>query len=257
VRPLGHFLFRAKDYEIKMTNRILIALQYWEGDRERALALARFLADLEVGKSQLADFLFVCRFDSAIDTPTVNHVARKFNVYTFKSRRRETGWPNGCNGLWFSTMEWVQSMIAARKVPAYKAIFTCESDGCPIQRNWLEYMSLEWDRVNKPKPVVIAGALVEPGPHINGNALITGEATFLHWIARLVSGVRPNYGWDYFLAQDFKRLGWANLPGIRSLYNTPTFSSEQYKKMIDDDLFWVHGGKDTSLITFGRERFKV
>jgi hypothetical protein len=240
-----------------MVNRILIALQYWNGDRDRALELARFLADLEPERSKLADFLFVPRFDSSLDETTVHKVARKFNVYTAKSRRQGTGWPDGCNELWFSAMEWVQSMMAARKIPAYKAIFTCEADGAPIQRNWIEWMSLEWDRVNKPKPVVIAGALVEPGPHINGNALISGEPGFLTWIARRVGGVHPGCGWDFCLRGDFERLGWANIPCMRSLYNTPTFSSEQYTKMIENNWVWVHGGKDTSLIKLGRARFGI
>ena len=240
-----------------MVNRILIALQYWNGDRDRALELARFLADLEPERSKLADFLFVPRFDSSLDETTVHKVARKFNVYTAKSRRQGVGWPDGCNELWFSAMEWVQSMTAARKIPAYKAIFTCEADGAPIQRNWIEWMSLEWDRVNKPKPVVIAGALVEPGPHINGNALISGEPGFLTWIARRVGGVHPGCGWDFCLRGDFERLGWANIPCMRSLYNTPTFSSEQYTKMIENNWVWVHGGKDTSLIKLGRARFGI
>jgi hypothetical protein len=238
-----------------MVNRLLIALQFWNGDRDRALELARYLADLEPARSKIADFLFVARFDSSLDDYTTQRVARKFNVYTFKSRRRGTGWPDGCNELWFSTMEWVQSLTAARKIPSYKAIFTCEADGAPIPRNWIERMSLEWDRVSKPKPVVIAGALVDPGPHINGNALITGEPGFLGWIARRVSGVNPGCGWDYCLAPQFKRMGWANIPGMKSIYNTPTFSGEQYQKMIDHDWIWVHGGKDTSLIQMGRKRF--
>ena len=240
-----------------MVNRILIALQFWNGDRDRALELARFLADLEPERSKLADFLFVARFDSLLDDYTTHRVARKFNVYTLKSRRQGTGWPDGCNELWFSTMEWVQSMTAARKVPAYKAIFTCEADGCPIQRNWIEWMSLEWDRVNRAKRVVIAGALVEPGPHINGNALITGEPGFLTWIARRVGGVRPGCGWDYCMKGDFERLGWANIPGMKSIYNTPTFSAENYAQMIADQWIWVHGGKDTSLIQMGRKRFGI
>ena len=240
-----------------MVNRLLIALQYWDGDRDRALKLARFLADLEPVKSTLADFLVVARFDSSLDDTTTKQLARKFNVYTFKSRRRGTGWPDGCNELWFSTMEWAQSMIAAKKVPAYKAIFTCEADGCPIQRNWIEWMSLEWDRVNRAKPIVIAGALVDPGPHINGNALITGAPGFLNWIARRVGGVRPGCGWDYCLAQDFRRWGWADIPGMKSIYNTPTFSAEAYADMIKNNWIWVHGVKDTSLIQLGRERFKV
>ena len=240
-----------------MINRMLIALQYWNGDRNRALTLAHFLADLEPVKCKIADFLMVARFDSSIDDDTTRHLARKFNTYTLRSRRRATGWPDGCNELWFSTMEWVQSMTNARRIPAYKAIFTCEADGCPIQANWIDRMSSEWDRVNREKPVVIAGALVEPGPHINGNALITGEPRFLHWISRRVGGVRPGCGWDFCMAPEFKRLGWADIPGMKSIYNTPSFSEEDYANMIKNDWIWVHGGKDTSLINLGRKRFKI
>ena len=240
-----------------MVNKILIALQFWEGDKSRAMALADFIADLEPAKSSLADFLFVSRFDCKMDLPTLGRVARKFNVRSQVSRRRGVGWPNGCNELWFSTMEWIQSMIAAKKIPHYKAIFTCEADGCPIQRNWIEWLSLEWDRVNVLKPVVMAGALVDPGPHINGNALMSGNLNFLTWIARRVGGVRPGVGWDFCLARDFERIGWADIPGIKSIYNTPTFSQGQYDDMVNKSWVWIHGVKDTSLIRLGREKFKV
>lgn len=240
-----------------MVNKILIALQFWNGDKARAMELAKFLADLEPEKSQLADFLFAARFDCKIDAAVVNHVARKFNVYTRVSRRRGVGWPDGCNELWFSVMEWAHSMIGAKKIPHYKAIFTCEADGCPIQRDWISRLSKEWDRVNSPKPVVMAGALVDPGPHINGNALMSGHMNFLQWIARKIGHVRPGGGWDFVLRHDFQRIGWADIPGIKSIYNTPTFSPEQYADMIRQDWTWIHGVKDLSLVRMGRERFKV
>lgn len=240
-----------------MDRKILIALQYWDGDKAQALALARFLADLEPRHSDDADFLFMARFDSALDTPTIQHVSRKFNVHSRISRRRAKGWPCGCNDLWFSVMEWAQSMIQARKIPHYKAIFTCEADGCPIQRDWIAQLSLEWDRVNRPTPVVMAGALVMPGPHINGNALMSGDMNFLTWIGRRVGGVTPNSGWDYIMRDDFKKRGWADIPRMKSIYNTPTFSPEQYADMIKNEWIWVHGVKDQSLIQMGRDRFKV
>lgn len=240
-----------------MDNRILIALQFWGGDKARAMELAKFLADLEPERCRLADFLFAARFDCKLDDKMTRYVARKFNVYTRVSRRRGTGWPDGCNELWFSVMEWVQSMVFAKKIPNYKAIFTCEADGCPIQRDWIARLSSEWDRVNKEKPVVIAGALVEPGPHINGNALISGHKNFLTWITKRIGGVRPGAGWDFILARDFERIGWADVPGIKSIYNTATFSLDSYKNMIAQNWIWVHGVKDLSLIRMGRERFKV
>jgi len=245
------------DGQTEMINRLLIALQFWNGDRDRALELARFLADLEPVKSKIADVLLIARFDSSLDDYTTNYIARKFNVYALKSRRRGTGWPDGCNELWFSTMEWVESMIRANKIPHYKCIFTCEADGAPIQRNWIELMLSEWDRVNLGKPVYVAGPLVEPGPHINGNALFSGESKFLNWITRRVGGVRPGTGWDFSLAPEFKRIGWADIPGMKSIYNTLTFSQESYEHMVKQGWIWVHGGKDTSLIQMGRKRFGI
>jgi len=237
--------------------KILIALQYWDGDRDRALELARYLADLEPKHSDLADFMLMARFDSSLDTTTINHVSRKFNLYSRISRRRATGWPMGCNDLWFSVMEWAQSMIQAKKIPHYKAIFTCEADGAPIPRDWIAQLSAEWDRVNAVSTVIMAGALVEPGPHINGNALMSGDLNFLTWIGRRVGGVGTQVGWDYGLRDEFKKRGWADLPGMRSIYNTPTFSEAQYKDMVSKGWIWIHGGKDTSLIKHGRDRYKV
>lgn len=118
-----------------MANKILIALQFWDGDRALAMELADFLADLEPVKQQQADFMFAPRFDCRADASVVSRVSRKFNVYAQVSRRRGVGWPNGCNELWFSVMEWVQSMSLAKKIPSYKAIFTCEADGAPIPRD--------------------------------------------------------------------------------------------------------------------------
>lgn len=240
-----------------MDRKILIALQYWDGDRTNALALARYLADLEPEHSKDADFLFMARFDSSLDEATIKHVARKFNVFSVKSRRRGVGWPCGCNELWFSVMEWVQSMVGHKKTPHYKAIFTCEADGAPIPRDWVKRMSAEWDRVNTPRPIVMAGAMQANGPHINGNALMSGDLNFLTWIGRRVGGVVVDCGWDYCMATDFHRRGWADIPGMKSLYNTPTFSAQQYEDMVKQDWIWVHGGKDQSLINFGRARHKV
>jgi hypothetical protein len=246
-----------------MANQILIALQFWEGDKARAMELARFLADLEPVKQQQADFLFAARFDCDPDPATVAYVSRKFNVYTLKSKRQAIGWPDGCNELWFSVMEWVQSLVFYKKIPQYKAIFTCEADGAPIIQDWVNWLSLEWDRVNRPKPVCMAGALIPPIPgctdrwHINGNALMSGNPKFLYWIARRIGGSRPGCGWDYCLAGDFQRIGWADVPGIKSIYNTPTFTPEQYVEMIKNQWVWIHGVKDTSLIRMGREKFRV
>jgi hypothetical protein len=240
-----------------MDGKILIALQFWEGDKHQAMELADFLADIEPQHSDLADFLFMARYDCVAHQPTVNHVSRKFNVHSVVSRRRSVGWPAGCNDLWFSVMEWAQSLIQAKKIPHYKAIFTCEADGAPIQRDWIARLSLEWNRVNIPKPVVMAGAMCENGPHINGNALMSGDLNFLTWIGRRVGCCDARVGWDYCLAPDFRKRGWADIPSMKSIYGQPTFSQEQYDEFVKNGWTWVHGCKDNSLIKYGRARFQV
>ncbi len=240
-----------------MDHKFLIALQFWEGDKAHAMELAKFLADLEPTHSDQADFLFAARFDCKPDPTVVTHVSRKFNTHTLISRRRGIGWPDGCNELWFSVMEWAESMIKAKKIPHYKAIFTIEADSCPIQKDWVPKISALWDKANEKSMVVMAGALVEPGPHINGNALMSCHPKFLYWVARRVGGSTPGVGWDFSMARDFRRQGWANLTQVKSIYNTPTFSKQQFDDMRKNDWIWIHGCKDSSLIRMGREEFKV
>lgn len=239
------------------SNKILIALQFWQRDKDDALRLARFLADIEPKHSDLADFILVKRFDCKTtikDQEIVPLLSRKFNLYTYHSPRREQGWPSGCNGLWLATMEWARGMIEAKRVPAYKAIFCCEADGGPIFSDWVSRMSAAWDLANKERPVYQAGPMVTvPAQHINGNCLMSGDLTFLKWVTSRVC-IPPGGGWDFCLAKFFKEWGWANIHGMRSYYAWPTVTPEQYAKMIEEQLIWVHGPKDDSLVRMGRER---
>lgn len=246
------------------SNKILIALQFWQGDKAGALKLASFLADLEPKHSELADIVLVNRFDCRQDFPeTIKKLSRKFNVFSYTSPQRGVGWPDGCNSLWFGTIAWAFSFMEVGKIPSYKAIFTCEADGAPIFPDWIARMSTAWDEVQRaaaPKKVYIAGPLVSgPGieEHINGNCLVSGDMKFLHWITRRVSGMPGGAGWDYSMRGAFKQWGWANIPGMVSYYNTPLFSRERCQKMVDDQLIWVHGDKSNCLIDFGRARLKI
>jgi hypothetical protein len=229
-------------------------LAYWEGDRDAAGRLARFLADLEPRHSSDADFLLVNRFDCAPVPGLVEDVSRKFNTFSVQSPIIRTGWPDGCNGLAMTGFDWVRSNFESERIPRYKAIFNCESDGGPICADWVARLSAAWDLVNKTRPVYMAGPLIPGNPdHINANALISGDLTFLKWLtlggpAHTITGG----GWDYLLAREFKRMGWANISEMRSYYNSPHFTEEQYAQMRKENLIWVHGIKDNSLIDLGR-----
>lgn len=246
--------------------KALIALQFWEGDRNAAMRLAKYLADLERTHTDFADFLLVNRFDCRPIERADAALSRKFNLYHWRTRSRVEGWPAGCNAMWVSTIEWVKSMCYGNgrnsKVRPYDFIFTCEADGAPIRRDWIAALRMSWLAANKAKPVTIAGPLVGvPGthtlPHINGNCLVSGAQDDLDWLLKTVPTIHPNVGWDYGVRDELEKRGWANTPDIQSYYNTPMFSREQYEQMISDNLTWVHGDKSGCLVDYGRERFNI
>lgn len=241
------------------SNKILLALQFWNGDRDAALRLAAFLADLEPKHSDLADFLFVARFDTPQDDNTVAKVARKFNVHTYTSKGRGTGWPAGCNDLFFGTLGWFYFKAAAGQIPNYKAMFAFEADGIPMRKDWIAGLHEEWERVNTPKGRVCqAGAWLTNGPdavgtgHINGNCLISGDLNFLRWLVRETNSVRRVVGWDWILAPQFKARGWSDIPKIRSVWRQP-MTEEIFLSGMEQKIIWYHGVKERNGIELCRK----
>lgn len=236
-----------------MSAKFLIALQMWEGDRIQAMRLARFLADLQAEHSEHADFLLVHRFDCKSPDDVVPQLSRRFNTFVYKTPFCDTGWPLGCNAMADFTAEWALAMIEAKKVPAYKAIFLCESDGAPVSRDWVKKMSEAWDLANKEKPIFQAGPYLPPPlEHINGNCLINADPKALKWFCQGRWKTKAG-GWDWIGWSAFKEKGVANISGMKSLYATLSFSQEEWQKLVDQDLIWVHGDKANDLIYWGRK----
>lgn len=239
-----------------MIDRMLIILPFWNGDKAACAALARLLTDLEPTFSQYADILFVARFDAKHDKELVKYVSRRFNVYTHTSMRQGTGWPCGCNGLWFGSAEWCYHMIAAKKAPAYRALINMEADCFPMRRDWLAELRKQWVAVSSVRPVAMAGDIIQMGgrEHINANALLSGDLKFLRWMVKVAGGHEKAAGWDWYLADDIRRWGWAQLPGVRSCWNTPTFTEEDWKREQEDETCMFHGVKDDSLLKMVRQK---
>lgn len=235
--------------------KLLLALQFWNGDKEQAMKVARLIADLEPRHSEYADFLFVSRFDCSHDKKTLDHVSRKFNVYSHISRRREVGWPGGCNGLFFGTMDWIYSVNEAKRFPTYRAILTFEADAVPLSPNWISELSREWDRA---QPAKMVGAFqTNPAPHLNGNALFSGDIKFLKTIARDIGGCSPMGGWDFILRDTFRRLGWKDSRLFRSWWGYPTTTIETYDQLLREGVVFFHGCKDDSVVKLVRSRFSL
>jgi hypothetical protein len=234
------------------TNKVLIVIPFWEGDKKQAMKMARLLADLEASHSKEADVLFVSRFDCVHDYETERYVSRKFNTFSWTSKRRGTGWPMGCNSLFFGAMEWCYHKINSAQVPAYKSILLLAGDGAPLRKDWLSYFLTE-----RENGAVISGALIpdEAHPHINGDAiLLSGNLEFLKWIAITVGDVSVTAGWDWLLSEEFKRKGWRNLPFVRSAWNKRSeFTDAEWEASINDGIVWYHGQKGFSLLNMCRK----
>lgn len=241
------------------SNKMLIVLPFWDGDRGPANVLARLIADLEPEFSESADFLFVARFDTKPDEPTVEAVSRKFNVFTMISQKRMTGWPLGCNGTFFGSMEWIYHKMAARKIPHYKVIFNMGADACPLKKGWIEHLLHAWDLANSTQPIVMAGALLPAGgrDHINGDAaLLSGNLDFMKWLATRAANMSVKAGWDWYLAPQFQQRGWMNFPFIKSVWNrTVEFSeTDWFNETESAGTVFFHGQKGFSLLDMARQK---
>lgn len=234
-------------------SKILLALQYWSGDRDKAMQLARLIADLEPRFSTTADFMFMSRFDCAHDPETVAYVGRKFNVHTHVNRgRRGVGWPHGCNELWFGTMDHVYDLNVNKRMPTYKAILTFESDGYPLRPDWIPRLIEAWDSA---KVKVLGAMQTSPGKHVNGNAMFSGDTNFLHEIGRKIGGCSPHGGWDYVLAPKFQKMGWKDCPLMRSWWTCPSMDRQTFDSLVEQGVVFFHGVKDDSVLKHVRERF--
>jgi hypothetical protein len=223
-----------------MADRLLLALQFWNGDRQQAMRLARTIVANERKFCKQADFLFAARHDADHDPKTIADVSRRFNVFTFKSGRFGTGWPHGCNDLWFATMEWAGSFA-----PKYgwKAVLTFEADCVPLTDDWIQSLSDEWDRCKK---YVVGSMQPHPNQHVNGNALFSCAKPFTEWLTRKLVNVPARHGWDCYLAKSFKQWGWASSPKMLSLYQKPNLGGVEAEELIAKGVTFLHGVKDES-----------
>lgn len=243
--------------ERTFSDKLLIVASFWEGDKAQMSALLRLIADMEKTHCKYADLLLVNRYDcNPMPAAAVQYLSRKFNVRLHESPGRGTGWPNGCNDLFFGAMGYFFHMKEAKRMPNYKAALILEPDCVPLDRNWIQHLSLEWDRVNGERPVCMAGVQVEAvgiHQHINGACLVTGKLRFLDWLVKRVGGGRPNVGWDYGMAADFRRWGVAALPCMSFYWKTATMTEERWLQEKSRGIVLMHGVKDDSAIAHARK----
>jgi len=231
---------------------MILCMQYWDGDRDRAMETSRLIADMELQKQDRHQFLFAYRFDAQLPDPeTVRHVSEKFNVMKpHKGRRREVGWPAGCNGLACDIL-----MLAAEKHREREwktdAVWLIESDIVPLKRDWLDLIDAEWKQALAQNKLVMGAWQKEWGinGHVNGNLVF--HPTLCLKVAGL-EGSAPQMGWDVYLAEKFRPHWWKSSQ-MANFYRHVDVKMEQLF-LPREPLAFVHGIKDDSGRRLVREK---
>jgi hypothetical protein len=236
--------------------KFLVAIQYWEGDREDAFELMKLLADTVQEDNPWADLVVWYRFDTTPPSGRlVEALERVFTkVYVLQGPQQVIGYPNGCNSLWSELVmkAYRLSTESVRGAPAwaeYKSVLAIESDTCPLSDDWLEKISQEWD-ANK---CVFMGTWIPVNNdhpshpdigHINGNAMFD-----IH-LAKIVPscmGTPCFRAWDTWHSPAFKAAGWYDTKLIQSMWNQKTITEKEIKTLKKNGCVLLHGIKDASV----------
>lgn len=231
---------------------MIIVLQYWEGDEEKTLRLARILADIEPKKR--TDALLVlsrrkdCKFSEEA-RKTSFYCQNKFDTIVMNSDRDEVGHPDGCFGLWSGTVEKLYRLWqnVAFKHEHAECVATLESDGAPIRKDWVSRMMHAHKRTLACGLRVTGAVMDLPQPHVNGNLMLSlsvwGDYPSLN---DCPSGV----AWDLCHAGVLLREA-RGCQVIRNEYGTTNWTAGSLNP-IGRESAWLHGVKDDSVFEYIR-----
>jgi hypothetical protein len=173
-----------------ISGKILIALQYWEGDKAQALKLAEFIGQTSSGDYLLAMF------------------------------EGEAGlkYPDGPNLLAYRIFK------EAVGYTDIKCVLLIEADCIPVSKDWINQLSEEWDRAAGQGKMVLGHWQKESGGHINGNLMFDPR------LAALINlgDSPPKRPWDIAYPPIFEPV-WARTGLIKNLYRRTNVTDEEMR----------------------------
>jgi len=202
--------------------KLLVCIQFYEGDRDAAEGLALLIADLERTRCHDADILLVNRADCRPLGPTVKtKLAAKFNkVLEHKCRRTDAkGYPHGPNQM-FSDL--VMLMGQRPLVEDYYAFVNLETDCVPTRPGWISELAEAWRAAKLTGKSVIGFIHDNPIPHLNGVAVWASEIMAIVGNKYLI-GSSPSVAFDIWQAKRIEPHAAAT-PLIRFSYRKETIT---------------------------------
>jgi hypothetical protein len=231
-------------------SRKCLLLQFFPGDQEAAMRVARLIADNEPVFRTDVDFVFCGRFDCIQDAATIQYVSKKFKVIPFKCTRREVGWPTGCNSVW---CEAVTNFLLGKHLrgewPDMKWALTFEADCVPVHPDWINKLDDEWNRAAAEGKCVVGCWMpngMEAGlGHINGNMMVSPDIG--KRFSNLI-GCPIGTAWDVYFASTFQPVWWKT-GLIANFYRALNVTDAQFRRCYAGSVeapVLIHGVKDDS-----------
>lgn len=236
---------------------LVLAIPYWNGDRELALTLAKRIADIEDKFRSDVQIEFVLRFDATEPHPqTLAYVGQKFKTGVYRCTRRGEGWPFGPNEQTYDYFgkcweRWLRD-------PNYKAtvdgIWLYEADNVPLRKDWLDVMIAEWRKAREAGKALLGcwHDTCSPVGHVNGNVIFSPD---LCGHIQGLTGGPANVPWDIFLAEKFEP-HWMKSKNLVNLYReTEVPKSKLFTAKGKPKFASCHGVKDSSVFDLAKENF--
>lgn len=250
--------------------QILAAIQFWEGDMERAMELARVMSALPEG-AEAASVLLIGRRDLGWVEQLPLVVKAKalleeagYEVHLWRSGRRGVGFHRykdgticaaGPNDLWHETVNHAWDLQQQGKIDVAGTL-TLEGDDWPLERDWLQRLARDFQVQRKS----VYGHLVrhqelDRMSHINGNAIFAIDLPRRYDVL----GCPDHWAWDVYHAPKWLASDSYDSPLILSDYKGRDLPSELiYRpKVAGTTPVMHHGCQDDSAKFAARERLGV
>lgn len=219
---------------------IIVAIPFWERDRNQALDLCKLIAHMEPEPAKNeATFLVVNRQDCVPDMKMVDLLATKFTAMTFRSRSPKRGWPSGPNGMFATTMLQLASTVATQ----FDCIFWMEPDCVPMRPTWWRELLEVW-RNREPGKLIVG---YNDGKHINGNALY--DPNIARRLPFLALSDRMAWDWEH-------RKAMVDYGESTNLIYNAYRATKALPDAINSPHAVIHGYKDDSLMRLVASKYQ-
>jgi len=194
---------------------IVLILQYWHNDRDKAAELCRLIADIEPERRHDVRIRLLSRYDTDhVELEAIQRIGRRFDVSWARTEECDwTGWPAGPNRMAVETVTTADKWLHDAGWEDADGLFLIEPDVVPLRRTWLTEIVAEWAKAQAEGKSLMGSWRNSGGAHghINGNCVIGRELARTAGIWR----VSRHLAWDCHIAP-YVRNKWYVSPLFRN-----------------------------------------